>query len=179
MGLLSDQLFPYPHFGGPKLAVGGPSLSRAPADSSLAAAVVGAALSSPSRIWRRKSVSSFRSLSEKQNDFQRGREATRRLKNKNKKQKKLHPSDQNSKMASDFAVKPCLEMKGFIFGSQFIVKSFTIRRARPLELLRLLSLLPPTTAHHPPPGKNNRKWLAAASPTVAMPKTRNTFIQAG
>ncbi|KAL2556010.1 Uncharacterized protein Fot_00749 [Forsythia ovata] len=122
--------------------------TRVPADSSLAASVAGAALSSPSKIWRQKSVSSFWWLSEKQNDFQRGREASRRLKNKNKKQKKLHPNDQHSKMASDFAVKPCLEMKGFRFASQFIVKSFAIRRAHPLELLRLLFLLPPTTTHH-------------------------------
>ncbi|KAL2485945.1 Uncharacterized protein Adt_30701 [Abeliophyllum distichum] len=84
-------------------------------------------------------------------NWKRSREAIHRLKNKNKKQKKLHPNDQNSKIASNFAVKPCSEVKRFRFGSQFIVKSFTIRRARPLELFRLFSLPPPTTVRAPPP----------------------------
>ncbi|KAI5670681.1 hypothetical protein M9H77_11045 [Catharanthus roseus] len=68
---------------------------------------------------------------------------------KNKKQKlhQHHPNyDQTSKTASDFSFKPCSEVKGLRFGGQFIVKSFTIRRAKPLELLRLLSL-PPPNAH--------------------------------
>lgn len=65
-------------------------------------------------------------------------------KNKNKKQKHQHPNDQTAKSAaSDFSFKPTADVKGLRFGGQFIVKSFTIRRARPLELLRLLSL-PPT-----------------------------------
>lgn len=61
-------------------------------------------------------------------------------KNKKKKQKHKHPNDQSS---SDYSFKPSSEVKGLRFGGQFIVKSFTIRRARPLELLRLLSLPPP------------------------------------
>ncbi|KAI3470734.1 hypothetical protein Pfo_027397 [Paulownia fortunei] len=64
-------------------------------------------------------------------------------KNKNKKQKHQHPNDQTAKTTSDFSFKPSSDVKGLRFGGQFIVKSFTIRRARPLELLRLLSL-PPT-----------------------------------
>lgn len=64
-------------------------------------------------------------------------------KEKNKKQKHKHPNDQTTKTTSDFAFKPSSEVKGLRFGGQFIVKSFTIRRARPLELLRLLCL-PPT-----------------------------------
>ncbi|KAL6841359.1 hypothetical protein ACP4OV_028877 [Aristida adscensionis] len=38
--------------------------------------------------------------------------------------------------------KPCGEVKGVRFGGQFIVKSFTVRRASPLELLRLLDIPP-------------------------------------
>ncbi|KAI3777973.1 hypothetical protein L2E82_06885 [Cichorium intybus] len=63
-------------------------------------------------------------------------------KNKKKKQKHHHPN-------SDFSFKPSSHVKGLRFGGQFIVKSFTIRRARHLELLRLLSL-PPLTTHHKP-----------------------------
>ncbi|PIN02488.1 hypothetical protein CDL12_24995 [Handroanthus impetiginosus] len=66
-----------------------------------------------------------------------------KTKNKNKKQKHQHPNDQTAKTTSDFSFKPSSDVKGLRFGGQFIVKSFTIRRARPLELLRLLSL-PPT-----------------------------------
>lgn len=73
-------------------------------------------------------------------------------KNKNKKQKHQHPNDQTAKStsttaaaASDFSFKPSTDVKGLRFGGQFIVKSFTVRRARPLELLRLLSL-PPSKA---------------------------------
>ncbi|XP_051116181.1 uncharacterized protein LOC127241283 [Andrographis paniculata] len=68
-----------------------------------------------------------------------------KAKKKNKKQKQKHPNDQTAKTASDFAFKPASEVKGLRFGGQFIVKSFTIRRARPLELIRLLSL-PPTNS---------------------------------
>nr|GFC69619.1 hypothetical protein [Tanacetum cinerariifolium] len=59
---------------------------------------------------------------------------------------------------SAYSFKPSSEVKGLRFGGQFIVKSFTIRRARPPELLRLLSLhnqqpppliFPSTTAYIP------------------------------
>ncbi|XVF75345.1 hypothetical protein PTKIN_Ptkin13bG0180700 [Pterospermum kingtungense] len=67
-------------------------------------------------------------------------------KNKNKKQKHQHPNDQTTNKsaaaASDFSFKPSSEVKGLRFGGQFIVKSFTIRRARPLELLKLLDFPP-------------------------------------
>lgn len=65
---------------------------------------------------------------------------------KNKKPKHQHPNDQTTKQTptSNFSFKPHSEVKGLRFGGQFIVKSFTIRRARPPELLRLLSL--PSTA---------------------------------
>ncbi|GAV68883.1 hypothetical protein CFOL_v3_12386 [Cephalotus follicularis] len=58
---------------------------------------------------------------------------------KNKKQKHQHPNDQTTKPTSDFAFKLSSEVKGLKFGGQFMVKSFTIRRARPLELLKLLA----------------------------------------
>ncbi|XP_050208778.1 uncharacterized protein LOC126659529 [Mercurialis annua] len=57
-------------------------------------------------------------------------------KKNNKKQKHQHPNDQKTK---DFSFKPSSEVKGIRFGGQFIVKSFTIRRAKPLELLKILA----------------------------------------
>ncbi|KAE8684916.1 dolichyl-phosphate beta-glucosyltransferase-like isoform X1 [Hibiscus syriacus] len=66
-------------------------------------------------------------------------------KKKNKKQKHQHPNDQTTKPpapSSGFSFKPSNEVKGLRFGGQFIVKSFTIRRARPLELLKLLDFAP-------------------------------------
>ncbi|GMJ11920.1 hypothetical protein like AT3G55420 [Hibiscus trionum] len=68
-------------------------------------------------------------------------------KEKKKKQKYHHPNDQTTKQpaaaaASDFSFKPSNEVKGLRFGGQLIVKSFTIRRARPLELLQLLDFPP-------------------------------------
>ncbi|XP_062092675.1 uncharacterized protein LOC133798419 [Humulus lupulus] len=63
----------------------------------------------------------------------------------NKKQKHQHPNDQTTKYSSDFSFKPYSDVKGVRFGGQFIVKSFTIRRARPLELLQLLSCPPNST----------------------------------
>ncbi|XP_010531444.1 PREDICTED: uncharacterized protein LOC104807715 [Tarenaya hassleriana] len=59
---------------------------------------------------------------------------------KNKKQK-----HNQSKPSSDISFKPSSDVKGLKFGSQIIVKSFTVRRARHLELLSLLSLPPPAT----------------------------------
>ncbi|KAJ7971274.1 S-adenosylmethionine:tRNA ribosyltransferase-isomerase [Quillaja saponaria] len=64
--------------------------------------------------------------------------------NKNKKPKHQHPYNQTTKQtSSDFSFKPSSDVKGLRFGGQFLVKSFTIRRARPLELLQLLSFPPP------------------------------------
>ena len=69
--------------------------------------------------------------------------------NKNKKQKHQHPNDQSTKQNSDFSFKPSSEVKGIKFGGQFIVKSFTIRRARPLELLKVLSFPPTNNTNKP------------------------------
>ncbi|KAL4291257.1 hypothetical protein GQ457_14G023880 [Hibiscus cannabinus] len=72
-------------------------------------------------------------------------------KKKNKKQKQQHPNDQTSKSAAaDFSFKPSSEVKGLRFGGQFIVKSFTIRRAKPLELLKLLDFPPFPNKSKPP-----------------------------
>lgn len=68
----------------------------------------------------------------------------KKIDNQNKKQKHQHPNDQTTKTTSDFSFKPSSDVKGLRFGGQFIVKSFTIRRARPLELFQLLSF-PPTS----------------------------------
>jgi hypothetical protein len=73
-------------------------------------------------------------------------------KKNNKKQKHQHPNDQTTKPTSDFSFKPSSEVKGLRFGGQFIVKSFTIRRARPLELLQLISFPP---ANNTKPHNNN------------------------
>ncbi|EOY18152.1 hypothetical protein QUC31_006618 [Theobroma cacao] len=80
---------------------------------------------------------------------------------KNKKQKHQHPNDQTTKPASDFSFKPSSEVKGLRFGGQFIVKSFTIRRARPLELLKLLDF--------PPISKSNSNKLPFPSTTAFLP----------
>ncbi|KAK8671730.1 hypothetical protein V6N13_038317 [Hibiscus sabdariffa] len=66
-------------------------------------------------------------------------------KKKNKKQKHQHPNDQTTKpaaAAAELSFKPSSEVKGLRFGGQFIVKSFTIRRAKPPELLKLLDFPP-------------------------------------
>lgn len=77
-------------------------------------------------------------------------------KKQNKKQKHQHPNHQTTKPTSDFAFKPSSEVKGIRFGGQFIVKSFTIRRARPLELLKVLSY-PPTNKNNSSSSSNNSK----------------------
>ncbi|GFS31026.1 hypothetical protein Acr_00g0015200 [Actinidia rufa] len=91
---------------------------------------------------------------------------------KNKKQKHQHPNDQTTKPNSDFAFKPCSAVKGLRFGGQFVVKSFTVRRARPLELPLLLSL--------PPPPPTATKSAAAAKPqfpsTTAFLPTNFTIL---
>ncbi|KAL6969011.1 hypothetical protein U1Q18_022167 [Sarracenia purpurea var. burkii] len=93
-----------------------------------------------------------------------------------KKQKHQHPNDQTSKPTSDFAFKPSSDVKGLRFGGQFIVKSFTLRRARPLELLRLLSLPPPL----PPPPPHHRHSAAPNPPpflsTTAFLPTNFTIL---
>ncbi|CAN1257536.1 hypothetical protein LINPERPRIM_LOCUS9628 [Linum perenne] len=62
-----------------------------------------------------------------------------------KKQKNQHPNKDRG--ALDLSFKPSPEVKGLRFGGQFVIKSFTIRRARPIELLKLLSYpLPPPSA---------------------------------
>ncbi|KAK8651368.1 hypothetical protein V6N13_140972 [Hibiscus sabdariffa] len=85
-------------------------------------------------------------------------------KKKKKKQKHEHPNDQTTKPAapqsSDFSFKPSNEVKGLRFGGQFIVKSFTIRRARPLELLKLLEC---------PPLFNKSNATATATTTAFLP----------
>ncbi|KAK9127100.1 hypothetical protein Syun_015897 [Stephania yunnanensis] len=57
-----------------------------------------------------------------------------------KKKKKFNQQQHKNKSSSDLAFKPSSEVKGLRFGAQFIVKSFTVRRATSLQLLRLLSL---------------------------------------
>ncbi|XAR72016.1 hypothetical protein NMG60_11018504 [Bertholletia excelsa] len=69
-----------------------------------------------------------------------------------KKQKHHHPNDQTSKSSkptSDLSFQPSSAVKGLRFGGQFVVKSFTVRRARPLELPSLLSLPAPPSASFP------------------------------
>ncbi|XP_042475732.1 uncharacterized protein LOC122057627 [Macadamia integrifolia] len=59
------------------------------------------------------------------------------------KEKRKQKHQKDSKSSSDPSFKPSSDVKGLRFGGQFIVKSFTVRRAAPLELFRLLAL-PPT-----------------------------------
>ena len=61
-----------------------------------------------------------------------------------KKHKHKHKEKEKEKGSTEQAAhfKPCADVKGIRFGGQFIVKSFTVRRASPLELLRLLDIPP-------------------------------------
>ncbi|XP_028785277.1 uncharacterized protein LOC114741191 [Neltuma alba] len=89
----------------------------------------------------------------------------------NKKQKE----QQASKLlySSDFSFKPSSDVKGLRFGGQFITKSFTIRRARTLELLKLLSLPPPTNNNN---SKPRNKLLVPFSSTLAFIPTNFTIL---
>ncbi|KAH7548094.1 hypothetical protein ACOSQ2_032925 [Xanthoceras sorbifolium] len=93
-------------------------------------------------------------------------------KNNNKKQKHQHPNDQTTRptsSSSDIAFKPTSDVKGLKFGGQFIVKSFTIRRARPLELLKLLSFPPINKTTTTTTNTNNNN--SSSSSKVAFPST--------
>lgn len=93
---------------------------------------------------------------------------------KNKKQKHQHPNDQTTKPTSassssssdNISFKPSSEVKGLKFGGQFIVKSFTIRRARPLELLKILSYPPAVVTKT---NNNNNNKTPFASTTSYLP----------
>ncbi|KAJ6835599.1 uncharacterized protein M6B38_331480 [Iris pallida] len=61
-------------------------------------------------------------------------------KEKMKKKQKQKQKESSSSSSSNPHFKPSSDVKGVRFGSQLVVKSFTIRRASPLELLRLLSI---------------------------------------
>ncbi|XP_028787950.1 uncharacterized protein LOC114743920 [Neltuma alba] len=89
----------------------------------------------------------------------------------NKKQKE----HQASKLlySSDFSFNPSSDVKGLRFGGQFITKSFTIRRARTLELLKLLSLPPPTNNNN---SKPRNKLLVPFSSTLAFIPTNFTIL---
>ncbi|XVE69176.1 hypothetical protein DITRI_Ditri09bG0130000 [Diplodiscus trichospermus] len=88
-------------------------------------------------------------------------------KKKNKKQKHQHPSDQTCKQAaSNFSFKRSSEVKGLKFGGQLIVKSFTIRRARPIEVMKLLDF-PPLL--NKPNTSNNSNRLPFPSTTAFLP----------
>ncbi|CAN6705039.1 unnamed protein product [Malus baccata var. baccata] len=86
-------------------------------------------------------------------------EKEKKINNKTKKQKHQHPNDQTTKTASEFSFKPSSEVKGLRFGGQFVVKSFTIRRARPLELFQLLSFPPNKPSKDKPPFPSTTAFL--------------------
>ncbi|CAH8359222.1 unnamed protein product [Eruca vesicaria subsp. sativa] len=71
------------------------------------------------------------------------------MEEKDKKIKKTKKK-KDTKSSPDISFKPSSTVKGLKFGGQIIVKSFTIRRARTLELLKLLSL-PPSPSPSPSP----------------------------
>ncbi|XP_044508075.1 uncharacterized protein LOC123227367 [Mangifera indica] len=87
-------------------------------------------------------------------------------KKNHKKQKHQHPNDQTTKPASDISFKPCSEVKGLKFGGQLMVKSFTIRRARPPELLKLLSYPELNKSNN---NNNNNNKVPFPSTTAFLP----------
>ncbi|KAL5973312.1 hypothetical protein ACLOJK_029962 [Asimina triloba] len=95
--------------------------------------------------------------------------------NKRKKQKKNKSSSTaTAAAAADPPFKPSSDVKGLRFGGQFIVKSFTVRRAAPLELLRLLSIPPPPP---PPPFRQSHPHNSIPFPsTVAFLPTNFTIL---
>jgi len=73
-------------------------------------------------------------------------------------EEKKKKKNKNKKSTTDAHFKPSSDVKGIRFGGQFIVKSFTVRRAAPLELTNLLDIpiiasnnfpFPSTTAYVP------------------------------
>ncbi|RWW12550.1 hypothetical protein GW17_00023776 [Ensete ventricosum] len=63
---------------------------------------------------------------------------------KRKNQRNPNPQHQppNPKSNTDLCFKPSRDVKGIRFGGQAVVKTFAVRRASPLELLRLLNAPP-------------------------------------
>lgn len=90
--------------------------------------------------------------------------------NNNKKQKHRHQSGgaTANPALTDFSFKPSTAVKGLRFGAQFVVKSFTIRRAWPLEFLQLLSL-PPHHDGNTDSDNNNQNRLPFNSTAVFLP----------
>lgn len=80
-------------------------------------------------------------------------------KKKKKEEKKKKKKKKESSEPSNPHFKPSSDVKGVRFGSQLVVKSFTVRRASPLELLRLLSI-----PRAPPPAQQ-----CLASTTTFLP----------
>jgi len=70
--------------------------------------------------------------------------AEEKKKHKHSKHKEKEKKDKQAGTTTgeSASFKPCVDVKGIRFGGQFIVKSFTVRRASPLELLRLLDIPP-------------------------------------
>ncbi|KAI4302393.1 hypothetical protein MLD38_038142 [Melastoma candidum] len=112
------------------------------------------------------------------------------MEHKEKKQKHRHPTAINTptnpnpnpkpkskpppSSSADFTFKPTPEVKGLRFGGQFIVKSFTVRRARPLELLKVLSFPP---AYKKAGGSdNNGSHLLPFPSTTAYVPTNFTIL---
>ncbi|XP_038980966.1 uncharacterized protein LOC103716489 [Phoenix dactylifera] len=69
-------------------------------------------------------------------------EEKKKHKHKHQNQQQQHQQQQANKSTSVPHFKPSSDVKGIRFGGQFVVKSFTVRRATPLELLRLLDIPP-------------------------------------
>ncbi|XP_009420105.2 uncharacterized protein LOC103999927 [Musa acuminata AAA Group] len=69
-------------------------------------------------------------------------EQQKRKKHKHK-EKDQQKGPKNKPAADQPHFKSSADVKGLRFGGQFVVKSFTVRQAAPLELLQLLDLPPP------------------------------------
>lgn len=80
--------------------------------------------------------------------------------NEKKKTTKKKKPKQKHKDPTNPLFKPSSDVKGIRFGGQLVVKSFTVRRSSPLELLRLLAI---------PPASGDGVTLPFRSTTMYLP----------
>ncbi|RZS10471.1 hypothetical protein BHM03_00041703 [Ensete ventricosum] len=115
-----------------------------PAEPSSAARATGSRCGSRALLARASSSSiARRSAAAKGQAGDMGEEEKKKKpKHKDQKSQPQKPPRRDKSATGDPHFKPSADVKGIRFGGQFVVKSFTVRQAAPLELLRLLDIPP-------------------------------------